>query len=438
MSIWTLLPIGILAAPLIPPLLEMLRRKDVGPREIPEQTTYEKKPDIEGSDMQETAQDQTRDSMQGGEKFSFINVFRRKTEKTKDEHKETACEEKTGEVAASLETSQGASQTPIEEKPSTKSIPMLERARGKARVKVAHNIMRAIGDISIPDGTKIDNNLAVQGNLRMGKQCQVHGSLKVFGNVEIGEYSTIDGHVLSEGKIIVGRNCKINGIVDSVQDILLKENAVVEAVSTEKTVRLEAGARINRRILSGTYIAAFPTSAPLTEVPQEPAPSAEAQRQPQVPGMPPPQTELQKPAEPVQEVKPVSEELTEIESRVLQLARMGDDVEEIGLRLLIDPSEVQRALSVLTAKGCLDKEPKPSEDTALEKLRLSILGITQPRETRGATPTAARPKEERIVLSGGPSEEQIKELFERMLASKMRDGLKKKLEKENRERKSHG
>ena len=188
-------PLILLVIPFIPAFIEYFKRKDRGPREIPEQTTYEETPDL------------------------------------KDLPKS---------------------------KESKPEISRLERARGDARLKAVGDIMRITGDISIPDGAEINNHLMVHGNLKVGKKVHIYGSVKAFGDIELGESTIVDGHVLSEGEIKIGNNCRVKGIVDSLKDIILGENAVVEAVSTEKTVKLGPNAKINRRILSGSSIVTLP------------------------------------------------------------------------------------------------------------------------------------------------------------------------------------
>ncbi len=129
-----------------------------------------------------------------------------------------------------------------------KGTPRLERARQKARARVAGEVIRIVGDASIPDGTEIGRHLIVHGDLRLGRRCHIYGTVKAFGNVEIGEDSIVEGHILSEGKIRIGRRSVVKGVVDSTEEILIEENAVAEAVSSEKTVTLRLGARINKRI----------------------------------------------------------------------------------------------------------------------------------------------------------------------------------------------
>jgi len=222
MNLLVLVPLALLIIPFIPTIIEIFKRKDTGPREVPEQTTYEEPPELE-------------------------NISR------------------------------------------------LERSRGDARAKVTGDVIRITGNVSIPDETVINNHLMVQGNLKIGKNTHVQGSIKAFGDIELGESSIVEGHVLSEGKVTVGRCCVVKGIVDSLKDIILEENAVVEAVSTEKTVKVGPNAKINRRILSGASIVTFPQQLQEEQVEEqivkpeeaEPAKPEIEEEQPQIAVEPP-------------------------------------------------------------------------------------------------------------------------------------------------------
>ena len=129
------------------------------------------------------------------------------------------------------------------------AVPRLERARGKARARVPGEVIRIVGDVSIPDGTEMDKHLVIHGSLNLGKGCRIDGTVKAFGKVVVGENSIVEGHILSQGRVCIGAGAIIKGIVDSSREIILEQNAVVGIVSTEKTVKLRSGARINRRIV---------------------------------------------------------------------------------------------------------------------------------------------------------------------------------------------
>ncbi|HIE57690.1 MAG TPA: hypothetical protein EYP88_05615 [Anaerolineales bacterium] len=178
------------AVPLIPLLLEILKREDRGPRKIP---------------------DVTINREDSGGKTSFI-----------------------------------------------------EKARIASRTKgIAGKVLRVTGDVSIPDGTEINSDIIIEGRLRVGKRCKIHGSVKVYAGLIIGEETLVEGNILSDGEVIIGRGAQVKGIVDSLQNVILEEEAVVEAVSTEKSVKIYPGARINRSILCEASIETVHANAAL-------------------------------------------------------------------------------------------------------------------------------------------------------------------------------
>jgi len=174
MSPLLLIFLGLLVAPFIPAFTEFLKRKDKGPRDVPDRTIYDEKPDF--------------------------------------------------------------------------NVAVLERARAKARAEVPGEVLRIVGDVSVPDGMNINSHLVVHGCLRLGKKCHIQGSVKASGNVEIGEYSVIEGHVLSESKVRIGRNSVVKGIVDSPKEVIIEQGVKVEAIPAKGKVRLEPGAKIEKKI----------------------------------------------------------------------------------------------------------------------------------------------------------------------------------------------
>ncbi|MEM2888484.1 MAG: hypothetical protein QXR42_03260 [Candidatus Bathyarchaeia archaeon] len=293
MNLLVVLPFIMLGLPFITTIFEIFRRKDKGPREFPEQTTYEEKPDID--------------------------------------------------------------------------TPLLEKEREKARIKFTEEVLRVTGDISIPDGTEMNNHLVVQGNLIVGRKCHIHGSVKAFGNIEVREASIIEGHLLSEGNITIKRDSVVKGIVDSVKDITLGENVIVEAVSTERTVKIGPNAKINQRILSGSSIITL-----ASEMKEE---GAEKPEQVSLAStLEPSKIEsesekifscLEGHIESLDEAKPQATEdypvegLSPLEVKVFKAALKCHAIEEICLRLLIDSAEAERILQGLFEKGLLDRNFKP-------------------------------------------------------------------------------
>jgi len=102
------------------------------------------------------------------------------------------------------------------------------------------------------------------------------------------------------------------------------------------------------------------------------------------------------------------EGLTSIEAKVFKAAHKCRSSEEICLRFLMDPSEVEEAINSLIEKGYLDKDLKPR------------------------IPPAKRPFVKKASKEQIEQQEEMrseKALIEKLIASKMREELKKKIEK---------
>jgi hypothetical protein len=98
-------------------------------------------------------------------------------------------------------------------------------------------------------------------------------------------------------------------------------------------------------------------------------------------------------------------------------------VEEICLKMTKDPSEVEAIIGSLIKKGYLDKDLKPKKPEA-KISREALEGVTsRPAWKEPAVSAKEIPKT-------WPSEE---ELIEMLLASKMREELKRKLKKKSSE-----
>ncbi len=66
-----------------------------------------------------------------------------------------------------------------------------------------------IGDTIIGESTKIDNQVHIAHNVKIGKGCLIAGQTGIAGSAIIGNYVFMSGHVGIVGHITVGDRCKI-------------------------------------------------------------------------------------------------------------------------------------------------------------------------------------------------------------------------------------
>lgn len=268
---------------------------------------------------------------------------------------------------------------PPEDRPGiSEGLPVLDSSSVKARLRVTDEMERVVGNISIPDSREIKHSMVVHGDLTMGSKCHVYGSLSVFGEVEVGEESIVEGHILAENRISIGGNVKVGGIVDSVEDVAIAENTTAEAVCTEKSVTLASGAKINRKVLAGKSL--LTALSLLKEMKAELA--AEEEREE-------PQGEIPQPTvSPFFDENETRETFTD-KSRLFEILKeyierldssrgQGIDYSVLKkltswLRLLIDPTQVQEILDSLIERQLKESSVEDVFETMLaSKLRPEI------------------------------------------------------------------
>jgi len=274
----------------------------------------------------------------------------------------------------------------------------------KAHERITDEMTRVVGNISIPDGQEIKKSMVTHGDLTLGSKCHVYGNLTVFGEVGVGEESVVEGNILAAKRIFIGRNVKVAGIVDSGEDIVLEENVTVDAVSTERSVTLASGAKINRRVVAGESLLTKPS---LVKKLEAELPEKEKETEEAINDESRFFKSLQEQMERLMSLRKrevdqsILKELSLKEAGVYNLAVRGRSVEEIGLRLSVDPVEVQGILNSLIHRHYLDEYLRPVK--------------TGGKVAETATQMAQHPKD----LS-------VEEVFEQLLASKIRPDMREK------------
>jgi len=118
------------------------------------------------------------------------------------------------------------------------------------------------------------------------------------------------------------------------------------------------------------------------------------------------------------------EGLTPLEDKILKAAYTCRSQEEICLRLLMDPSEVEDVINSLMEKGYLDKDIKPKIPVARKRLSIKEADAEQVEKpvpkSRIEEDASLKDRREEVLPE--------KEMIEKLIASKMREDLKKKIE----------
>jgi len=105
----------------------------------------------------------------------------------------------------------------------------LERLGVKVR-RLSGDFVRLLGDLSLPDGFEFEENVVVEGCLRVGDRCHFCKSLKVLGDVTFGFGTVVDENLVVEGNVNVMDDGVIGGSVDARGDVRLGEKVHVGGV----------------------------------------------------------------------------------------------------------------------------------------------------------------------------------------------------------------
>lgn len=83
------------------------------------------------------------------------------------------------------------------------------------------------GDIDLPEGSALDGDLIVRGNITLGPACTIHGSIKSYRDVVIGAGSVIEGSCFARGKLTLGNGSRVFGQLSSITAIACEDGCMV-------------------------------------------------------------------------------------------------------------------------------------------------------------------------------------------------------------------
>lgn len=193
-----LLPFILLGVPFTPTILETFKRKDKGPKEIPEQTTYEEKPDVD-TPLLERAREEARVKVSG----EVIRI--------------------TGDASI----------------PDGTEVKNHIVVQGNLKVgKKCHvfGSVKAFGDIEIGESSIIEGHVLSEGTIIIGRDCVVKGVVDSLKDIILEENAVVEA-VSTEKTVKVGSNAKINRRILSGSSIVasLQEAQTKVVEKPEKT-----------------------------------------------------------------------------------------------------------------------------------------------------------------------------------------------------------
>jgi len=102
----------------------------------------------------------------------------------------------------------------------------LEKLGVKVR-RLGGDFVRLRGDLTLPDWLEFEENVVIEGCLRVGNRCHFGKSVKVFGDVTLGFGVVIDENLVVKGNVNAMDEVAIGGSVDAAGNIRLGEKVYV-------------------------------------------------------------------------------------------------------------------------------------------------------------------------------------------------------------------
>lgn len=110
-----------------------------------------------------------------------------------------------------------------------KKIPQIGIVRIEDDVEIGANSCidrAALGETVIGEGTKIDNQVQIGHNCRIGKHCIVVAQVGIAGSTEVGDYAVIAGQAGIAGHLKIGSRAQIGGAAAVFHDVAEGEKVV--------------------------------------------------------------------------------------------------------------------------------------------------------------------------------------------------------------------
>src|SRR5205085_3699620 len=103
-----------------------------------------------------------------------------------------------------------------------KKIPQIGIVRIEDDVEIGANTTidrAALGETVIGEGTKIDNQVQIGHNVRIGKHCIIVAQVGIAGSTELGDYVIVAGQAGLAGHLEIGNGAQIGGAAAVFHDV---------------------------------------------------------------------------------------------------------------------------------------------------------------------------------------------------------------------------
>jgi predicted acyltransferase (DUF342 family) len=122
---------------------------------------------------------------------------------------------------------------------------------GAKSTRIGKDIVRISGDFVFPAQSEIQDNVVIEGTVKIGDDCVFHQSIKAEGNAAVGNRVVIKGNLVSNGDVKLLDEVVIGGSLHSDGSVTIGEKVFVSlSVVAIGDVELYENSEVKNNILT--------------------------------------------------------------------------------------------------------------------------------------------------------------------------------------------
>ncbi len=122
---------------------------------------------------------------------------------------------------------------------------------GAKSTRIGKDIVRIFGDFVFPAQSEIQDNVVIEGAVKIGDHCVFHRSIKAEGNAAVGNCVVIKGNLVSNGDVTLLDEVVIGGSLHSEGSVTIGEKVFVSlSVVAIGDVELYENSEVKNNILT--------------------------------------------------------------------------------------------------------------------------------------------------------------------------------------------
>jgi predicted acyltransferase (DUF342 family) len=122
---------------------------------------------------------------------------------------------------------------------------------GVKSIRIGKDTVRIFGDFVFPPRSEVQDNVVIEGAVKIGDHCVFHQSVKAKGNASVGNLVVIKGNLVSNGDVKLLDEVVIGGSLHSDGSVTIGEKVFVSlSVVAIGDVELYQNSEVKNNILT--------------------------------------------------------------------------------------------------------------------------------------------------------------------------------------------